>query len=613
MLINPNIPAARQRRLLATLAAALLLSLIAWPLSAGVLNTLQTAFWQPASLVGNTPFGNLDHHSTSGYSLDGFVRFLTQPGVITAALLSLWTGLASTALALLLSTWTLQVWFGSQERARDRLVFSKQSPQQPSIIRMASTWLTPILQSMTQLMVAFPHVAFSIGLALLIAPSGSLLRWLSPWLTGFERPPLWTTVQDSWGLSLILGLALKEAAFFTLTLLAISQQLPLREQRLASRALHYDFAAFWWKLAMPQLYRQARFPILIVLSFSIAVVEIALLLGPTTPPTLSVLIWQFFTDAEPTHQSIATAGAVLLALLVALSFALWWAGEWLIKQGLSGWAVNGRRYLSGLGARYTAQLVTGSMMSIIVLSFVTLLLFAGSWRWSFRTPLPESWQLSLIGKAIAQLQTPMLNTLVLALSTALMATLIVISLLELLQLSRRRWLDRLVTVLMMSPLLLPPLVFLIGVQLSLLRWEIDGQFSAVLLGHLLYALPYVYLVLKTPWQTYDAMTLLQARLLTRSPWQALWRVKIPQLLPSISYAIALAVSVSIAQYLTTLLLGAGRYPTITTEAVALGSGGDRRLMAILAMLQCAIPLLGFALASHLGRRTQSPTSASTVL
>ncbi len=42
-------------------------------------------------------------------------------------------------------------------------------------------------------------------------------------------------------------------------------------------------------------------------------------------------------------------------------------------------------------------------------------------------------------------------------------------------------------------------------------------------------------------------------------------------------ALAVGFAVSIGQYLPTLLLGWGRVPTITTEAVALSSGGDRRI------------------------------------
>jgi putative thiamine transport system permease protein len=50
----------------------------------------------------------------------------------------------------------------------------------------AAAWLAPIL--------ATPHSAFAIGLAFVIAPSGWIVRALSPWLTGFDVPPDVATV-----------------------------------------------------------------------------------------------------------------------------------------------------------------------------------------------------------------------------------------------------------------------------------------------------------------------------------------------------------------------------------------------------------------------------------
>ena len=40
----------------------------------------------------------------------------------------------------------------------------------------------------------------------------------------------------------------------------------------------------------------------------------------------------------------------------------------------------------------------------------------------------------------------------------------------------------------------------------------------------------------------------------------------------------------------------GRVSTLTTEAVALSSGGDRRLIGVYALSQTIMPLIGFALA-----------------
>ena len=59
---------------------------------------------------------------------------------------------------------------------------------------------------------------------------------------------------------------------------------------------------------------------------------------------------------------------------------------------------------------------------------------------------------------------------------------------------------------------------------------------------------------------------------------------------------AVGFAVSVGQYLPTLLVGAGRFTTVTTEAVALASGGDRRVIGVYALLQAALPFLGFSLA-----------------
>ena len=58
-------------------------------------------------------------------------------------------------------------------------------------------------------------------------------------------------------------------------------------------------------------------------------------------------------------------------------------------------------------------------------------------------------------------------------------------------------------------------------------------------------------------------------------------------------AMAIGFSVSIAQYLPTLFAGGGRFETVTTEAVALSAGGNRRVLAVQSLLQTVLPLCAF--------------------
>jgi putative thiamine transport system permease protein len=58
-------------------------------------------------------------------------------------------------------------------------------------------------------------------------------------------------------------------------------------------------------------------------------------------------------------------------------------------------------------------------------------------------------------------------------------------------------------------------------------------------------------------------------------------------------------SVSVGQYLPTVLIGAGRLTTVTTEAVALAAGGNRRVIGVYAFMQTLLPFLAFSIATGL--------------
>ena len=76
---------------------------------------------------------------------------------------------------------------------------------------------------------------------------------------------------------------------------------------------------------MPRL----GWPLVAVLAYGLSVVDMALILGPSTPPTLAVLGWQWLADPRPEQQALGSAVAMLLlgllGLLVWLAAGLWWA------------------------------------------------------------------------------------------------------------------------------------------------------------------------------------------------------------------------------------------------------------------------------------------------
>ena len=138
-------------------------------------------------LIGTPLLWAIASVATSAFDLQAWQGYFSDPQTPKALLLTLWTGLASTLLSVGLAAWLLSRTFPSAAWAR--------------LVRV----LGPLL--------AVPHAAFAIGLAALIAPSGWLLRLVSPWATGFTSPPAWVSTQDPWGLGLIAVLVAKEVPF----------------------------------------------------------------------------------------------------------------------------------------------------------------------------------------------------------------------------------------------------------------------------------------------------------------------------------------------------------------------------------------------------------------
>jgi len=104
------------------------------------------------------------------------------------------------------------------------------------------------------------------------------------------------------------------------------------------------------------------------------------------------------------------------------------------------------------------------------------------------------------------------------------------------------------------------------------------------------------LVLVGPYYNFDNRYSCTSQALGHTRLQTCFRIKWPMLIRPILAAMAVGFAVSIAQYLPTLFSGGGRYATVTTEAVALSAGGNRRVLAVQSLLQTALPLSAFLLA-----------------
>ncbi len=492
------------------------------------------------------------------------------PQLVRALGLTFATGVGATAFSLALAAWLLSRSFGG------------------------AAWVV----SMRALapMLAMPHAAFAIGLAFLVAPSGWILRALSPWATGFQSPPGWSTTQDPWGLALVAALVAKEVPFLVWAAATQLQRADMgarwsRELELA-RTMGYSHRAAWWRVVWPQLWPRLGAPLLAVLAYSLTVVDVALVIGPASPPTAAVIAWQWLLDADPL---VAAQGAVLAWLLAFVVAGIAGSG-WLLRTRMHRrrrWTRGGR----GQEAARWRNFVPLAMLALLYL-WIMLALAVGSVSgvWEFPSLWPQSLSLQAWQSVRASSGT-LTTTVGLAATSTACALLWAVAWLESAPPSWDLWLRRLVYL----PLLLPSVLWVIGLHRLSLAWQLDAQWTGLWLAHTLAALPYVLIALSPSYLGFDARYAQVASSLGRGKLAFLVTVKWPLLRAGLAAALAVGFAVSVTQYLPTLFIGAGRFSTVTTEAVALASGGQRSLLSAYAWLQWLLPAGVFAWGAWAGR------------
>lgn len=522
------------------------------PVVAGLAGTLLPAFGVLPALGRSEP------------GLAAWRELFALPGLATSLRLTVTTGFAaallSFALAMAFCAWA---WQRRWARAVGR-------------------WLAPVLAS--------PHSALAIGLAFVIAPSGWLLRLVSPWATGFDVPPDVAVVGDAAGASLVLGLLLKEVPYLVLMTIGALNQVRADATLAVARSLGYGRAATWFKLIVPQLYPQLRLPVYAVLAFSLSVVDVALVLGPSHPPTLAVLAVRLFQDPNLALYFPAAAAATLQLAIVIAAIGAWRLAEAATVRLGRAWIERGTRGGAAEAAAAAGGALVVLLLALAAASIAGMALWSLATQWRFPDAWPEALTLAHWQRLAQPLAGPALATVAIGAAATAIALVLALACLEH-EADRSARAAPPALSLLYVPLLVPQVAFLFGMQVVLVRAGLDGTYAAVVWAHLAFVLPYLFLSLADPWRAFDPRMAQAAASLGASRWRTLLRVKLPMLARPLAIAVAVGFAVSVGQYLATLFPGAGRVATLTTEAVTLASGADRRVIGAYAFLQGLLPAL----------------------
>lgn len=521
------------------------------PITFGILGFLLPSF-------GYFPI--LDKHQ---FNLDYFYVSSNVPGISKSIILSFFTGFLSTVLALFFSQLIILSIFQSR------------------VYSFIKTIISPLL--------ALPHVTMAIGLLFIFSPSGLLLRIFSPWLTGFERPPNIFIIPDDYGFFLILGLVLKEIPFFILVSISAIEQFGARKFFNLGKSLQHTTFSVWCVLLFPLIYHRIRLIVFIVIAFAASVVDMSLLLAPSTPSTLAIQILQNYQSSEPKSLFIASNLALIQLLVILKLFLIWFLLERLLSNKyLFTFLVNAVSYKSNLIKYFTFTLI----VILSILSFLTIIssfLWGLGGNWYFPNLLPKNISFEVLTIFFNENKSLILISVFVPLIVSILSCLIVTLWVELTESLNKR--NQFLEGLIFLPLLIPQISFLIGMQSFLIPLNFNNFLLPLIIVELFYVIPYSFIILAPSFRAISKDILKVASSLGKNRFERLILVKIPIIMPTFLLSIAIGMLVSFALYTPVYFIGAGRVTTLTVETLNLSLSGAKRDLGVATIFQIIIPII----------------------
>ena len=244
--------------------------------------------------------------------------------------------------------------------------------------------------------------------------------------------------------------------------------------------------------------------------------------------------------------------------------------------------------------RPTGTVGRALLVAWFLVPLVPVVLWSVAERWPFPSILPTAWGFSGWSQAFgAGASGAILRSLLLSLAVAAVATPIGAMAARALTFGKVPG-RRLVEVILLAPVAVPPFAIVMGLNVLLLRWRVPGQVG-MLLVLVVAAIPYTTYVMRVAYLSHDLAYEQEARTLGASPRAVLWHVHLPLLTPALTVASFLAFLVGWSDYLVTLLVGGGQVITLPMLLASAASGtGNESVVAVLAVLAILSPLTLFA-------------------
>ena len=497
------------------------------------------------------------------FNLNYFYLSFAIPGITKSIILSFFTGFISTLLALFFSQVIILYIF------------------QTKFYQFLKTIISPLL--------ALPHITMAIGLLFIFSPSGLFFRLFSPWLTGFERPPNFFILPDEYGFFLILGLVLKEIPFFILVSMSAIEQFGAKKFLNVGKSLQHSTFSVWCILLFPLIYKRIRLIVFIVIAFAASVLDMSLLLAPSTPSTLAIRILQYYQSSETDSLFIASNLALIQLFVIVILLLMWLLLEKLVSNKFFfTYLVRACSYKNSFIKYFIFSLIL-ILLALSLLTIISSFLWGLGGNWFFPNLLPTSINIEIFVKFFNENKSIILISIFIPLIVSLLSCLIVILWVELTESFNKKYYY--FEGFIFLPLFIPQISFLIGIQSFLIPLNFSNFFIPLIIVELFYVIPYSFIILAPSFREIKKDIIKVAASLGKNRFERLIFIKIPIIMPTFLLSIAIGMLVSFALYTPVYFIGAGRVTTLTVEALNLALSGAKKDLGVATIFQIIIPIV----------------------
>ena len=519
-------------------------------------------------------FGYFPILGKSEFNLNYFHLSFNIAGISKSIILSLFTGLVSTLLALFFSQVILLYLFKTRAYNYIKIIISP--------------------------LIALPHITMAIGLIFLFSPSGLFFRLISPWLTGFDRPPNIFIMPDEYGLFLILGLILKEIPFFILVSLSALQEFSAKKIFDLGKSLQNSNFSSWCILIFPLIYKKIRFVIFIVIAFTASVVDMSLILAPSTPSTLAIRILQTYQSSDADSLFIASNLALIQLFIIIILLLFWMVLEKIVSYKLSFIFFMKILSFNAFFIKKLLVLTSVILFFLSILGIISSLIWGFSTNWYFPNFFPKNLTLDVFTNFYNENKFIIFISIFISFIVSLISSLLTIIWVELIEILKIKkiyfeWI-------IFIPLFIPQISFLIGLQSFIILFDFDSYLLPLIIIQLFYVIPYSFIILAPSLREIKKEIIIVATSLGKNRLQRLLNVKIPIVMSSLLTSFAIGMLVSFSLYTPVYFFGGGRITTLTVEALNLALSGSRQDLGVATFFQIIIPILILITVAYLSKK-----------